>query len=118
MARLCVDGDDLVVRLAWWERPAARRGDVRVPLTSLTQVEVTPDWWRALRGVRAQGTLIPGALCLGRWRHATGEDFVAIRRTHPDVVLVELSPPSPFTRITVSGPHSDRVAATVREAMA
>lgn len=21
MARLCVDGDDLVVRLAWWERP-------------------------------------------------------------------------------------------------
>ncbi|MBT2540820.1 hypothetical protein J7E99_08915 [Streptomyces sp. ISL-44] len=117
MARLYVDGDDLVVRTAWWERPLARHGDVRVPLASVADVGATADWWRPLRGVRARGTLIPGALCLGLWEHATGVDFVAIRHRHHGVVHADLRPPSRFARIVVSGPRCDRVAATVREAM-
>ncbi|MEV8533753.1 hypothetical protein [Streptomyces sp. NPDC051211] len=117
MAQLRVDGDALVVRLAWWERAAARRREVRVPLATVTQVAVTTAWWRPLRGARVSGTMVPGSLCLGIWRHAGGRDFVAIRHRHARVVFVELRPPSPYTRISVSGRHADRMAEAVRAAM-
>lgn len=117
MARISVDGDALVVRMAWWERIVARHGDVRVPLAAVSGVGATADWWRPLRGVRVRGTLIPGALCVGLWEHATGVDFVAIRHRHRGAVHCDLRPPCRFARIVVSAPHSDRVAATVREAM-
>ncbi|MEU9144630.1 hypothetical protein [Streptomyces sp. NPDC048349] len=117
MARLAVDGDDLVVRTAWWERITARHGDVRVPLAAVAGVEATADWWRPLRGVRTRGTLIPGALCLGLWEHPTGVDFVAIRHRHHGVVQCDLRPPFRFARIVVSAPDCARVAATVRAAV-
>lgn len=117
MAHLDVDGGDLVVRTAWWERAAARHGAVRVPLAAVAGVGATADWWRPLRGVRMRGTLIPGALCLGLWEHPTGVDFVAVRLRHHGVVHCDLRPPSRFARIVVSDPHPERVAATVREAV-
>ncbi|MGR4878350.1 hypothetical protein ACIPUC_02790 [Streptomyces sp. LARHCF249] len=118
MAHWVVDGDALVVRTAWWEKVTARHGDVRVPLAAVAGVGATADWWRPLRGVRVRGVLIPGALCLGLWEHATGVDFVAIRHRHHGVVHCDLRPPSRFARIVVSDPHSERVAATVRAAVA
>lgn len=49
MARLTVDGDELVMGLAWWEKLIVRHGDVRVPLAAVERASVQPDWWRALR---------------------------------------------------------------------
>ena len=43
MATLATDGDVLVVGLSPLERLAAFRGDVRVPLSAITAVEVEPD---------------------------------------------------------------------------
>ncbi|MEU9478009.1 hypothetical protein [Streptomyces sp. NPDC048191] len=116
MARMLVEADDLVVRLAWWEQAAVRRGDVRVPLAAVRRVTVEPDWWRALRGVHRHGIHIPGTLCLGTRTHPGGKDFVAVRPGRP-VVCVELWPSAPFRLLAVgaaSAPEADAVACELR----
>ncbi|MER5216817.1 hypothetical protein ABT063_41370 [Streptomyces sp. NPDC002838] len=111
MARMVAKGDELVVRLAWWEKAAARHGDVRVPLASVCRVTVEPDWWRALRGVAQKGVWIPGTLCIGTRGHHGGKDIVAVRPGRP-VVCVALWPTAPFSLLAVS--VRDDAAATAR----
>ncbi|MCC5477877.1 hypothetical protein ACFV2N_20000 [Streptomyces sp. NPDC059680] len=113
MARILVDGDDVVVRLSWWQRAAARRGDVRVPLAAVCRVTVEAAWWRALRGDRQRGTWIPGGWSIGTRGHAGGTDFVALRPGRPAVVL-ELRPSAPFRLLAVSVPDDDEARATAQ----
>lgn len=113
MARMFIDGDDLVVHLSWWERAAARRGDVRVPLTAVCRVTLEADWWRALRGIRQRGIWIPGARCIGTRSHHAGMDFVAIRPNRP-VVCVELRPTAPFRLLAVSEPTHEEARSTAQ----
>ncbi|KUO17774.1 hypothetical protein [Streptomyces dysideae] len=101
MAHMLAEDDQVVIRLAWWERAAARRGDVRVPLAAVRRVTVEPDWWRALRGIQESGICVPGALCLGTRRHQAGKDFAAIRPGRP-VVCIELWSSTPFRLLAVS----------------
>ncbi|MEU6658726.1 hypothetical protein [Streptomyces sp. NPDC046821] len=103
MARMFVDGDDLVVHLSWREKAAARRGDVRAPLTAVSRVTVEPDWWRALRGVPRRGLWSAGTRCIGTRVHEGGADFVAIRHGRP-VVCVELRAAAPFSLVATSVP--------------
>jgi len=113
MARMLVDGDDVVVRLTLRERAAARRRDVRVPLAAVRRVTVEADWWRALRGVPRRGVSIPGARSIGTRRHQAGTDFVVVRPGEP-VVCVELRPPAPFRLLSVGAPPLARAEATAR----
>lgn len=102
MAHVVVEDGQVVIRLAWWERAAARRGDdVRVPLTAVRRVTVESDWWRALSGTHERGTCVPDALCVGTRRHQAGKDFVAIRPRRP-VVCIELWSSAPFRLLAVS----------------
>jgi hypothetical protein len=114
MARVLIKGDDLVVRLAWWEKAAVRRGDVRVPLASVRRVTLEPDWWRALRGTQERGICIPGALCLGRRGHQGGRDFVAVVPGRP-VVCIELWPSAPFRLLAVAVRDDEEGRTTVEE---
>ncbi|MFF5013151.1 hypothetical protein [Streptomyces sp. NPDC001165] len=101
MAHIVTKDDQVVVHLAWWEKAAARRGDVRVPLAAVRRVTVEPDWWRGLRGTHQSGICIPGALCIGTRRHQAGMDFATVRPRRP-VVCIELWPSVPFRLLTVS----------------
>ena len=113
MADLVVAGDELVVRLSGWERLAAFHGDVQVPLAAVRSVVVEPDPWRALRGLRAPGTGIPGVIAYGVRRMTGGRpDFAAILRRRP-AVRVELDPPSTFARLVVSVADVDGTVAAV-----
>lgn len=116
MAELVVEGDELVVRLSGWERAAAFRGDVRVPLTSVRSVSVEPDPWHALRGIRSPGTGWPGVIAYGT-RRMTGDrpDFSAVLRRRP-TVKVELDPPSEFAQLLVSVSDAEATVASVRAA--
>ncbi|MGQ5634811.1 MULTISPECIES: hypothetical protein [unclassified Streptomyces] len=113
MARMLVDGDDLVVRLSWWERVAARRGGVRVALAEVCRVTAESEWWRALRGVPRRGVWIPGGRSVGTRGHPGGTDFVALRAGRP-VVCVELRPSAPFRFLAVSVPDMDEARSTAR----
>jgi hypothetical protein len=115
MARLVVKGEDLIVRLSWWEKVAARSGNVHVPLSAVHEVAIEPDWWRALHGVNGRGTWIPGVLSLGTRPHPGGKDFAAVRPRRP-VVCVELRRPSAYSRLAVTDPDPEGAAAAVRTA--
>jgi hypothetical protein len=77
-------------------------------------VEVSADPWRALRGLRAPGTGLPGVIALGTWRRRGRKDFVALRGRGPGVV-VHLRD-GPFGRLLVSAGDAEAVAAAIRAA--
>jgi hypothetical protein len=115
MARVVVEGTDIVVRLSWWEKAMTCHRDVRVPVTKLRSPRVEPDWWRALRGERGRGTWIPGRLYAGvrplRLYSGVrpleeGRDFVSIREGRP-VLCVELRRGAPYSRLAVSVPDPE-----------
>ncbi|MGW5104213.1 hypothetical protein [Streptomyces sp. NPDC004100] len=110
MARMTVDGDELVVRLSLRERAAARRADVRVPLAAVRRVTAEPDWWRALRGLPRRGTRRTGTRV-----HQAGTDFTVVRPGRP-AVCVELRPPAPFRLLAVSAP-TEALARSVARAL-
>ncbi|MFC3352163.1 hypothetical protein ACFOOM_33010 [Streptomyces echinoruber] len=114
MARLVVDGDDLVLRLSWRERLAAGRREVRVPSAAVVRADVEPDWWRCLRGTPRRGRWRPGR-CLGERRHVRGRDFVAVRAGGP-AVRVELGSPASWARLAVTVPGPEEVVRRIRRA--
>ncbi|MFJ3581878.1 hypothetical protein ACIPPS_06540 [Streptomyces sp. NPDC090127] len=113
MAQVTVDGTDLVVRLSLRERLAARRGNVRVPLSSLRAVRVEPDWWRALRGQRGRGLWIPDRLSVGVRVLPGGREFAVVKAGRP-VVCVDLRGEVPFGRLAVSDPDPERAVRELR----
>ena len=115
MAKLVVDGPDLVVQLSSLEKLGAFRGNVRVPLNTVRSAEIEPHPWGALRGIRAPGTGIPGVIALGTRRFPHGKDFAAVVGTRP-AVRVDLSQESPFSRLIVSVTDPDSTLAAIRSA--
>ncbi|MFD7616818.1 hypothetical protein [Streptomyces sp. NPDC059802] len=113
MARVVVEGTDIVVRLSWLEKAAARHRNVRVPVSALRRLHIEPDWWRALRGERDRGTCIPGQLCAGVRRLQEGQDFTLVRAGTP-VLCVELRRSAPFSRLAISVPDPEVAMRTLR----
>ncbi|MDF4251970.1 hypothetical protein [Streptomyces sp. WMMB303] len=101
MARLLIDKDDLVIRPAWWQRVATGHREIRVPLSAVTRIGGASAWWRPLRGRAERTSHLPGLAHLGVWRHADGQDFVAVHPWKP-VVVVETRGQTRFARIAVS----------------
>ena len=102
VATLEVHRDELVVTLSSWERVAAMRREVRVPLGAVRSICADPDPWSALRGIRAPGTGVPGVIAYGV-RRLTGAapDFAAVHGRGP-AVRVDLAPEAPFSRLLVT----------------
>jgi hypothetical protein len=115
MAKLIVEGPDLVVQMSSLEKLGAVRGDVRVPLSTVQSAEIEPHPWSAVRGIRAAGTGIPGVIVLGTRRFLHGKDFAAVVRGK-QTVRVELSQESPFSRLLVSVDDPDTILAAIRSA--
>jgi hypothetical protein len=114
MAKLIVDGPDLVVHMSSLEKLGALRGDVRIPLSTVRSAEIEPHPWGALRGIRV-GTGIPGVIALGIRRFAQGQDFTAVVGGKT-AVRVDLSQESPFARLVVSVDDPDSTLAAIRSA--
>ncbi|MET0764598.1 MAG: hypothetical protein ABWY29_07005 [Blastococcus sp.] len=78
---------ELLVELSPTEKIAGLRGDVRIPLTAIADVEVVPDALAAARGLRAPGLALPGVRKVGTWRTRAGAEFVLARRGEAGVRL-------------------------------
>lgn len=114
MAELVVEGDQLVLRLSWWEKLAAAHGNIRVPLSSvhLTRVEArAADALRSAVFNAAQGT--SAFIDLGYGVRGYGSGFVAVRqRRRRPAVRVFLDPPPSRSRglsgllVTVADPEA------------
>jgi hypothetical protein len=115
MATLRTDGGDLVLALSRRERIGALHGDVRVPLSCVEDVAVTPHPFGELRGIRAPGTGMPGVIALGTWRGRGEKGFAAVYRQRPGVV-VRLRD-SEFAWLCVSAGDPQAVAERIRAAL-
>ncbi|WP_221583438.1 hypothetical protein [Microbacterium sp. G2-8] len=105
MTRLLVDSDTFEVQLAPAERLLAlRKESVRVDRAHIAKVQLTEEPFTWLRGVRAPGSHIPNALAYGTWRSVFGNDFAAVRKGRPGVVI-DLEGDEDFARIVVSTNH-------------
>lgn len=114
MAALELCRDALVVTLSAWERVAAMKREVRVPITAVCGVCADPDPWSAVRGVRVAGTGIPGVAVYGV-RRLTGDrpDFTAVHGRGP-AVRVELSPEARYRRLLVTVADPEGTVAALR----
>ena len=111
MARLRIDGDDVVVELSALEKLGGLSRGVRVPLSSVAVARQTDHPYRELRGMRV-GTGIPWVIVLGRMIHGDGTDFVAVYGTGRTAVI-ELRGQR-YERLLVSG-VDDATVDAIRE---
>jgi hypothetical protein len=117
MPELIVDGSDLRVELSPLGKLAALDGGPRVPLRAITSVQVDPDPWSSLRGIRAPGTGFPGVIAYGtRVRLRASPDFAALRGRAP-AVRVDLDDSAPYGRLVITVPDPAATVDRIRAAL-
>jgi hypothetical protein len=79
MSTVTLHSDRLEIELTPAEKVAGLHGDVHIPLSAITGVEVVPDGLSAVHGMRAPGLAVPGVR-VGTWRTRAGSEFVIVRR--------------------------------------
>lgn len=87
MSAVSFDSSLLTIELTPAEKLAGLHGDVTVPLTAITDIEVVPDALAAAHGLRAPGTHLPGVRKVGTWRTTHGAEFVVAGRGQAGVRL-------------------------------
>ncbi len=92
MAELKLEGDDLVLELTHAEKLEAIHGDLRTPLSSVTEVEVLPDAHKAADFIGFKvGTRIFGVIEVGTIHGRNKTIFAAVHHDTPSGVRVTLS---------------------------
>jgi pimeloyl-ACP methyl ester carboxylesterase len=109
VSTLQVTPDRVVLRLSTTEKLAAVHGDLTVPRSAITGVELVEDGVGAARGLRAPGLGVPGRRKLGTWRSWTGRQFVDVRRAQP-ALRIELAPGQRYTRLLVGADDAAALA--------
>jgi hypothetical protein len=87
MSSVSLNPSQLTVELTAAEKVAGLHGDITVPLSAITGVEVVPDALAAAHGLRAPGLSMPGARKIGTWRTGDGAEFVIAGRGQGGVRL-------------------------------
>ena len=113
MAKVIVDGPDLVIRLSVLEKLGAFHRDVRVPLLAVRSVQAEPYPWPSVRGVRLAGTGIPGVVVLGTRHVKSGRDFVALVASR-SAIRIGLSDEAPYEQLLVSVRDPESTLAEIR----
>jgi hypothetical protein len=116
MARIEISGDELEVRLSPLEKLGSFRGNVRVPLASVSAVSVSRTPFRTLgAALRAPGTGVPGVVALGTYHHRAGYDIAALYARRA-AVIIELTPDRPLRRLLISVKDADATVEALRAA--
>jgi len=110
MAEMTVMPGALTVALSRGEKIAALRGDVRIPMSQVRDVDVVADAFTNIRGWRAPGLAIPGRVRIGTWRGGGLRTFVVAHRGVPAVRV--------HTVGTAAGADVDQVIVTTADAIA
>ena len=117
MAEILIEGGALHVRLSTLEKLGALRGDITIPLRSVTAVRVSDRPWSELRGIRAPGTGLPGVISLCTRRGRGIRDFAAVYGRGGRAVVVEASGEA-FDRIVISRADAEDTARRIRDSIA
>jgi hypothetical protein len=112
MAELRVEGGELVLHLSGAEKVEAVHGDLRVPISAVTGVEILDDvHGPADRGVKV-GTRLPGVIEVGIVLAGGRKIFAAVHRDTPRGLRISLSDVS-YDEWIVGCADPESVAATL-----
>jgi hypothetical protein len=90
MAELCLQGDELTLRLSAAEKVGGVHGDLRVPLSAVHCVEVLADAHGPADDGIKLGTRIPGMIEVGTVRDGRRNIFAAVLPDTPQGVRIVL----------------------------
>lgn len=92
MAELTRVGDELVVKLSRLEEVEAGRRDVRVPVSSVREVEVVDDAVQAVPGLKVIGSGWPGRFAIGTYSGGPNhvKTFAVVHHDYPKGLRVQL----------------------------
>ena len=114
MAQIRIHQGSLVIELSDLEKVEALHGDLRIPLTSVRQVDVLDEPLKELRGLRVPGTAIPGRTAVGTWRSRDGKTFV-VEHNRSRAIRLRLSG-SDYDQVIVGTDDPEGLAATITRA--
>jgi hypothetical protein len=112
MAELSRDGDELVLSLSMAEKAESLHGDIRVPLSSVQEVEVVDDIIHAVHGMRLPGSRIPGRFAIGTFVHDGEKTFAVVHHDTPRGVRVLLEDGA-FSELLVGCADPEAIAASI-----
>ena len=115
MAEIRIYGSDLVVELSHVEKVEAVHGPVRVPLSSVREVEVVDRPLELIQGIKLPGTGIPGRTAVGTWVSPDGRTF-AVEHHASRGVVVHLEDQT-YQELIVGCDQPEEVADRVRSAV-
>jgi hypothetical protein len=107
VARIEIQGSDLVLKLSVLEKVISFGGNRRVPVAFVHDIEEVPRAGSAARDTptfiprQVFGTMMPGVVMYGTIMKVTGWDLLAVVGDRPGV-RVEFSEGSPFNRLIAS----------------
>ena len=113
MSTVEVHDEGLHLALTRLERLLALHGDVIVPWSAVTGLEVVPDAYAAVAGWRAPGLGIPGLRLLGTWRTPDGPAFVDVTGHLPGVRVALRD--QPFVSLIVGTANADELVSLIAE---
>jgi hypothetical protein len=93
VADLLREGDELVVDMRGIEKAEAVHGEVRVPVSAVTGVEVNDDVIHRVRGLKAPGSAWPGLFAMGTFYAKAGKGgkmFALVHHNTPRGLVVRL----------------------------
>ena len=104
MAKLIVDGENLVLHMPLHQKVLSFHGDIRVPLTGVRSVRAVESPWMALRGRRMAGVALRGVAAMGTWIHGDRLFDFCVVRSQQKAVQLDLGT-GRFARFLVSVPE-------------
>lgn len=113
MADLNISGGHLHLALTDFEKLESVHGDIEVPLSSVTSIEVVENALDVAHGVR-KGTGLPGVMVVGSISGNGTKSFVIVHAKHTRGVRVGLHGEK-FDQLVVGNDDPESLAATLAE---
>ncbi len=114
MARIQIEGDELVIELSTLEKIEGLHSNLRFPTSSVRAVRVAKNPYKEISGIRI-GTGIPLVVAVGTWMGVGHKAFVAVHG-HRAAVVIELEG-QPLDELIISSDEADAEAKRISAAL-
>jgi hypothetical protein len=116
MARLSIDGNDLVVEIEGLDKLWALKSRLVIPLANVRGATADPGMIRQPKGIRAPGAQVPGVITAGTF-HLEGERVFWDVHNADKAVVIELADER-YARLVIEVPDPRAAVELVEKATA
>lgn len=116
MARVEIDGEELIVHVTGWDQLWSLKSQLTIPLAHVTGASANPQeahqWWK---GLRMPGTSIPGVIAAGTF-YKDGERVFWDVHDPDKTVLIRLAHEQ-YSRLIIQVDEPEAVVAAINRAV-